>query len=430
MRPKRAPSNPRIVSQWHEPVSTWTPATVRAALDEHERGRFVQSSRLADACLRDAYIAGDLNRRVRALASRSALPFRVEAGEGDGRKRETARRRCERLWWDVIPEPTLAAILRDTIMMGLAVGRVIWTMTAEEWRPRLCHLPIHGLEWLSWERRWVYTTRDGERLPVTPGDGTWFLHTPHGDRSWMLGAVRQVGLPWLMRLLSTRDFARWCERHGMSVLAIKEPHFATDDVEGEVGTTNADAFYAQVRTGIGSETVLRLPQGATPADGGWDAEWLELTGKTYEGFNSQLRNLTSEIHVALLGQDPAAGSRGGDGELAASRTATEYLASDAESLSTSLRQQVWRPDVAYNVDAEDLDLAAWGRWDTRPQPDMQARATTLDKAADAMTKLAALGVDVAGVLAEFGLPAKKLAPAAAEPAMPAEAGAEPGGAAT
>lgn len=421
--PKRAPANPRILSQWSAPVSTWTPATVRAALDSHDRGNFRQSSQLIDASLRCPWVAGDLNRRTRALASRSALPFTVEASSlGDGRKRETARKRCEATWWDVHPEPTIAAVLRDAIMAGVSVGRIWWALDAGDWRPRLSRLSLYGLDWNDWDG-WTYSTRDGQRLRVTPGDGTWFLYAPHGDRSWMLGAIRQIGLPALMYLLTSRDWARLCERNGMAMLAIKEPHFATDDVEGLTGTTAADEFYSSIRGGIGSETILRLPQGQTKDEGGWEAEWMELKGRGGELFSQHLSTLKSEIHAALLGMDPDASARGGDGEQSNATAHNEYLAADAETLSTALREQVWKPDTAYNID-DDTDLAAWGRWDTRPQPNMKLRAETLDVVGTACASLGAVGVDVAPVVAEFGL---RMAPkSAAVGGVPEAASAQPG----
>lgn len=404
--PRPRPANPKILSQWSAPVSTWTPATVRAALDAHDRGSFRQSSQLIDASLRCPWVAGDLNRRTRALASRSALPFTVEASTmGDGRKRESARKRCDALWWDVHPEPTIAAVLRDAIMAGVSVGRIWWELLANEWRPRLSRLSLYGLDWNDWDG-WTYSTRDGQRLKVTPGDGTWFLYAPHGDRSWMLGAIRQIGLPSLMYLLTSRDWARLCERNGMAMLKIREPHWASDDIEGVTGTTAADTFYSSIRGGIGSETILRMPKGQTPDDGDWDAEWMELKGRGGELFASHLSTLKSEIHAALLGMDPDASARGGDGEQSNATAHNEYLAADAETLSTALREQVWKPDTAYNID-DDTDLAAWGKWDTRPQPNMKLRAETLDTVGDAATKLAANGVDTAPVFAEFGL---KMAP--------------------
>lgn len=419
-KPKERPSSVHIESAWTERVSTWTVAEVRAALCQHEDGCFRVSAALADHVMRDPVIAGDINTRCRALAAKCDPNFKVEAGLGDGRKRETARKRCEDLWWETCQETTIFAIHKDAVLIGAAVGRVWWDRRLTEWRPRLVHLPAHGLEFEAWSRRWMYTTRDGQRLEVTPGDGTWFLHTPYGDRSWMGGAIRQVAIPFLMRDFDRNDWARFNERNGMPVLAVYEPPTATDDVEGTAGAESAEtkAYYRGLRARMSRDAVMRLPTGRTKDELGWDAKWLELQGKGFETFGAQLDKLASEIHLALLGRDPGAGAKGGDGELASEKLRGEYLAADAETLSTSLRDCVWKPDAKYNLDATDLDVAAWGRWNTRPPPDLAARATTLKTVGEAMTLLAPIGVDCIPLAEEFGLKATKIEVPKPPPAPP------------
>jgi phage gp29-like protein len=387
-------------------LTTWTVASVRHALARHDDGDFYESSLLCEQLRRDPAIFGDLSTRVRALAARSGLPFDVQASYGvDDRRADTVAERVEALWFDLAPEHVLEAIMVDAILLGVAVARIEWRTMAREWVPFLRHLPAHGLRWDDTAKAYRYITGDGQDLVVNPGDGTWFLHAPHGDRSWLWGAVRALGVPWLMRTFTFRDWARYCEKHGMPVLAIKEPFFAHDDVEGPGGTTgasNATAVYSQFRK-LGSESVLRLPQGASPDDGGWSAEWIEPKAATFDAFQKFLAELRTGIRSVILGHDTEAGARGGDGELAAQRVKVEYLSADCEPLSTSLRQQVLKPYVVYNVDAARPELAPWPRWDTRPIPDLKGRAEMLDKLGDALAKLGANGVDIGEILQEFQL---------------------------
>lgn len=390
------------------PITTWTVASVRSALVRHDDGDFYDSSLLCEQLRRDPAIFGDLSTRVRALAARSGLPFDVLASYGvDDRRADAIAERVEALWFDLAPEHVIESIMVDAILLGVAVGRIEWKTTGREWVPFLRHLPAHGLRWVDRDKAFHYLTGDGQDLVVTPGDGTWFLHAPHGDRSWLWGAVRALGIPWLMRTFSYRDWARYSEKHGMPVLAIHEPFFAHDDVEGAGGTgsgSGATAIYSQFRK-LGSEAVLRLPQGATKDDGGWKAEWLEPKSATYDGFRMFLAELRSSIRLVILGHDSEAGAKGGDGELAAQRVKVEYLSADCEPLSTSLRQQVLKPYVVYNVDPNRPELAPWPRWDTRPIPDLKGRAEMLNALGDALTKLAANGVDTGEILEEFQLEA-------------------------
>ncbi len=419
-RPKDRPSLVKIESAWTETCTDWTVARVRAAIREHEEGRFQASAALCDEVMKDAVIAGDVNTRCRALVARGALPFKVEAGGGDGRKREAARARCEAIWWDACRETTLFAIQKDAILAGVAVGRIWWTRTTRDWRPRLVHLPLHGLEFREWERKWIYTTREGEQLEVMPGDGTWFLHLPNGDRSWMGGAIRQLGELYLMRMFGRRDMARFSERNGMPVLAVYEPPAAIDDTEAGAGSDGAatTAYYQKLRARMSRDALLRLPIGADKDQAGWDAKWLELSGKSFEAFPKLLATVEADIHMSLLGRNPNAGAKGGDGELQGERVRVEYLASDAEPLSTSIRDQVFKPDVAFNIDENDLDLAAWGRWDTRPAPDLKGRAETLKTLGEALTSLLPMGVDGKPIAEEFKLGGTLKAPAAEPKAAP------------
>lgn len=405
-RPGRAPTHIHVETAWAEPVTLWTVAQVRAALDAHDAGDFALSSVLADQFLRDPIIAGDVENRCRALGSRSALPFKVEAGGGDGRSREKARKRCEELWWETCRETTLFSVQKDAILIGASVGLVWWDRSSSEWRPRLRHLPSHGLAHNS-EEGWTYTSRNGMRHEVTPGDGTWFLHLPYGERSWMFGAVRRLGEIWLQRLYAHRDMARFSERHGMPVLAIYEPDDGRDDVEGEQGAEGAqkEAYYRRLRARMTRDAVISLPQPRDKEQNGWDADWLELEGDG-QSFITQLDKLEAESHYGILGRDPAGGAKGGDGELASERRHSEFLSSDAETLSTSIRDCIFKPDVAFNIDPDDVELAGWGRWDTRPPPNLFARARTLNTVADGIGKLIPMNVDCKPVLDEFGLEAK------------------------
>lgn len=399
------PRNVRIAGQFVEAASTWTVATVRSALDSHERGMFRQSSRLSDAMGRDPRISGALDTRVRALSSRSALPFGVETSdEGDGRKREAVARRMRELWWSSCPESAVGPILRDAIMLGVSVGRITWT-NGDEWVPTLEWLPPHGLSYeydFSSEYRWIYNDKDGIRHHVTPGDGTWFLYLPGGPRSWMTGRVRSLGLPWFGGVCTERDWNRYNEKHGLAILSIDEPFWAQDDVEGEAGAdgTHAEAYYEQFRN-LGSESVLRNPQGQDKDTPGWAAKFLEPVGDTWASFEGHLKHLGQLIDATLLGKSGDSGPKGGDGELAHERVRVEYLATDAETLATTIRDQVWKPFALFNYD--DQDAAGWGRWNTRPPPDLKMRAETLKSFGDALTALAPHGVDKSPLYDEFGL---------------------------
>lgn len=398
-----------------QPQSTWTIADVRNALDEHEEGRFYDSAALAEAFGRDSHITSDLRTLVDSIAARSdvgGLPFSVDSSDdGDQRRAQTVANQVSGLWWDVFPESVISQVGRDATLLGVSVGRITWAVVDGLWIPKLHPLPAQHLEWRDFERRWVYQTEDKGELTVTPGDGRWFLHLPYGERSYMHGAVRALGTPFALRGFTEVDWARYNEKHGSPQLAIKEPHFASDDIESQ-GTANT--IYAQA-VNMAREGLLRMPQGE---DGqtGWDAKWLELTGRNWETFQAQLKRLDDVVSVILTGRGMNRETAlGGDGETAATRVATERLLSLTGPLSTTAREQVWKPFGQRNIANWDDRLAPWGRWNVVPPVDLKARAEILDKAADAATKLSVLGADVEPIFREFQIQPKPGAEIGAPP---------------
>ncbi len=379
-------------------LSEWAIGAVRLALAEHEEGRLETSAQLAEAMLRDPQIAGDLHARVRELASRSALPFCVEpSDEGDGRKVDAVAKEQEALWWSAHPESTIAVVQRDAIMLRVAVGWIEWTA---EWTPVLHHLPPHGFWWDDHKRLPMYRDGDGVDHVITPGDGRWFLLLPDGDRSWMMGAVRPLGIPFALDYLVLRGFAQFCERHGLPVLAVYEAFAATDNVEGADGA-GAKAFYQTFQRAL-KGGILRLPQAQDKDTPGWEAKWLELSSESWKSMEALLLELRRRKSLALRGRDvEREASLGGDGEAAAGEQKNEFLASDAETLSTALHDQVWAPWARFKHG--DAKLAGWGRWDTRRPVNLAARASTLKTAGEALALLEAQGVDTEPVVAELGL---------------------------
>lgn len=384
----------------------WSISRARAAIDAHATGDFSESAQLARDSRRFHRIAGALNTRTGALKSRAGLPFQVEKSDrGDQRRAQTVADRTKDLWWDVCPETTIAQLHEDAVQLEAAIGFLEWQAvkvgTRTEWVPTLQHLPAEGLSYREWEGAWYYQTRDAlER--VTPGDGTWFLHLPGPVTPPFGGAILPIAALYVMSTWDERDWSRWDEKHGLAMLGIEEPAFAADDVDGSLGTK---AFYDQFKR-IGSEPIVREPQGT---DGtGWHARWIESNGVGWQSFRGHLAYLGDASEYSITGMTPRGDQPlGGDGESVRERVRVEYLAADAEPFTTSLRDQVWKPYGRYNIEGWEDDLAAWGRWDTRPPTDLVVRASILTQAALFIPQLEALGADREALLDEFRIPRPK-----------------------
>jgi len=422
------PPSRQIVPMLAGAPGGWSISRARAALDAHEDGDFAESGLLAKSCRRYHRIAGALNTRTGALKARAGLPFQVEKSDrGDQRRAQSVADRTKDLWWDVLPETTIALLHEDAIQLEKAVGFLDWQVVKvggrREWTPLLRHLPAQGLSYREHEGAWYYQTRDGLEL-VEPGNGTWFLHIAGAERPPFSGAVMALGLLYVMSTWDERDWARWNEKHGLALLAIKEPFVASEDVEGTAG---AAKFYEQFKR-MGSEPIIREPQNSD-GTAGWEARWLESTGVGWQSFRAHVAYVGDASEYTVTGMTPRGDQPlGGDGESVRERVRVEYLAADSEPFSTSLRDQVWKPYGRFNVEGWEDDLAAWGRWDTRPPADLAVRADILGKAAILIPQLEALGADREALLDEFRVPRKKgekLPPPVKPEAAPAPAQNQP-----
>lgn len=81
----------------------------------------------------------------------------------------------------------------------------------------------------------------------------------------------------------------------------------------------------------------------------------------------------------------------------------EHLITDADALQNTLRDQVLKPFVAFNISPNLLGLAPWPKWQAQPQADLATRVSTLNTAADALAKLESLGIDILPVIEELHL---------------------------
>lgn len=415
--PRRSGSTTTLVELRPTPLSSWDITSVRVALDNHEGGELHQSALLAEAMMRDARIGAGLRTRVNALVGK-ASGFCIEASDESRRAARKLAETVEEWWWDAIPDGTLARIMLDVITMGVAYGTISWSTVGGEWLPTLTPWHAANLTWNDSESTW-YAASKGGRVAVRTDDPAWFLIEPGGVRSYMSGAVRALGLPFVLRSFSERDWVRYNERHGMPVVKVREP----TGIEG----TERDSFYSRIRR-MGREAVVGLP-GGTPETGG-DVEFLEFksTGGQ-DAFGSFLERLDKQIDLTLLGQTLTTEVEGGS--LAAARVHDrvrgDYLAADAEALGTELRKQVIIPWCTFNVPAFKVEDAPWPKWETEQPENLNESADRIGKALAALKVAQDIGlpIDVREYADRFDIPivedaeqTAKLAPAPAPQPAP------------
>lgn len=385
-------------------MSAWRVATVRAALDAHEQGDLSGTAVLADAIERDPQIQAAITTRILAFMARSELPLTMEPARGiDDRRAESVAKTVDRLWDRACPDNEVVTLLRDYILLGEGVARDDMPVIDGEEVPRLRRLRPLGLYWDEFEGVHKYIDKKGATHVVTPGENGWVLLT-HGGDGWMRGAIRSIGLTWLSRLFTHRDWNRWTEKHGLPILLLSESSAGTADVNS---AASKQAIFDQFRR-LSAESVVRLPQGQHRDEPGWEAKFLEPTTLSYEGFERFYKVLRDDAIAVILGLDPDAGTKGigGDEASVRERTKNDFLASDASALSRVLREQLWMPWVRRNIDARKPELAPYPRWETRPPADLGKEADTLLKVADVVERYERLGLDTAPVFERFGVKPK------------------------
>ena len=364
----------------------YAPNDVRNAIAQLVIGLFDVPSQMTDTVLADSRVHATLSSRVGGLLGRP-VTHRCPPGLED----DPDAQRCRDVWahhWDqIFPEDVASEFLRWTIMQSFAVAQLLWDTSGKyaipeprNWHPRytyyhwlyLCYVALH---------------RDGQDA-ITPGDGHWVLHAPCGAyRGWMRGAVWPIAPWWLARQYTLRDWARYCERHGMPIILAMTPAAADPAQSGQ--------FKASLST-LGQETVVQLPQGVEPQYS-YDMKLLEATDQGWQGFHQLIEQCNMEITLAIMGQNLTTEVK--EGSYAAARVHSDVrqsvLESDARALTRTIRQQIARPFAAMNFSRPEI--APVTTWDLTPYEDDLTKAQTLQAFANAVYGLRRAGKQINGI---------------------------------
>lgn len=308
----------------------WTVTAIEAALQAHTEGLFTASGRLIDEILTDDRVQGAIGARVGALLG---LPETYEQAASD------TGGECLAAWKDAWPKchappeqgDQIDVIKRTAHMAGFSVSEIVWDTEVTPWQPYLKPWDTSQFYYDKSLRALVALTEEGPEI-VTPGDGKWFVHAPGGVwRAWMTGLVKPLALPWFLRMLARRDWARYSERHGLPMLLAYMPAIA--DAEDK------KRFESDLVT-LGTEAVVTLPQGL---DGeGFDVKLLEAAAQSWEGFDRLITRCESAITLAVQWQNLTTEVK--EGSQAAAR-----VHGDVKQTAVQLDDRAWADDVGFQV---------------------------------------------------------------------------------
>lgn len=381
------------------PVRTyrlWTVDMLRLAEASADSGNLTRAAELCDALWGDDRIPALLQTRAQGLFG---LVPSFEAS-GDGRRRNRAVRALEagEDWWAMMPESDSAQVLGWGQLLGICPAELRWH--DDDGKPLVSdgrNVPVlrfrhpRNLRYDASLRQWFIAVRDGQEVPFTPGDGTWFVYAPYGmQRPWIHGAWRGLSRWWLLKQYAIADWGEHGER-GASL-------FVESSLE-------ADST-RELRKQLASDLAQMAAQGVCVLPPGFQAKLLEISANTTAIYQAQTDASDMAAAIRLLGHNLTSKVEGGS--FAAAETGDgirlDLRKFDAETWSTAAHDQAlvhWS-----RINFGDAGLAPWPIYPVEPKADRKAIAEELDILSRALVQLDAAPayIDKRAILEERNVP--------------------------
>lgn len=369
----------------------WLQSDVEEAVRMADAGDLSKLARLARSMRRDATYAGVLSTRAGGL---TRLP-KIYRGTPDVLA-DLDRADDVGLFDRVHSPKELELMDADGIVLGVAVGEYLYFEGCDE--PVFVRLDPEYLRYVWSEDRWYYLSVAG-RLPITPGDGRWVLHTPGGYlQPWTNALAPSLGRAYVAKEHAYLYRENYSGKLANPARVAMAPAGATD--------MQKQSFFKKVMA-WGLNTVFGLPPG-------WEVKLLESNGVGYEVFKDTIDASDREYMIGLAGQIVTVD--GGAGFANADIHATirsDLIQGDGDGLSATLNVQGMRPLVnrLYGGGARGTV-----EWDTRPPADLAKEAAAITAAAgaiDAANKALApygLRIDAKEMTTRFKIPYTVIGP--------------------
>lgn len=384
-------------------------ASVELAVIQHEQGNFQYTSALYDALDRDDRVNSCLNTRELAV---TGLPFDWIPAENPG-DTQRAFKNIKDQWPVFFSQEAQRQVIRTTSVMGFCVASI------NGWKNNQPYIDPWHPRWISYDitrdcfmAETTFEDKRGnqyyDRVPVTPGDGTWILFKNRFNRPWMGGSIRVLPQLVVYRQANMIDWGRHGKRHGNPPVVVE----STDIRSAKIDDYRRLADQLQELVG---DSVIMLPNGAKTS-------LLELSRDAYKVFQAfGPEFLDQAIAIAILGQNLTTSSQGAGG-LGSNVSTTQnlvrqdYIESDVTLLGISHKQACW-PFYLYQHGIRELAKVPKPFWDARPPEDAKVAAETAKAKADAWNSgLAAIEkakqmgykVNEQEALKQIGLPMMKL----------------------
>jgi phage gp29-like protein len=285
-------------------------------------------------------------------------------------------------------------------MLGVCFAQNIYDTESVpgRWIPRLDPWHPSHFRYEATLGHWIANTKEGP-LTVDLLSGKWAAYSLDGKSPWLEGLVRRLAIPWLIRQLTYRDWARYSEIHGLPIRKATIP--------AEASKEQKDNFWAGI-VELGNESTIEIPELGN-GQGAFDLELVEAASKSWEGFKELLSKCESSISITILGQNLTTEVKGGS--LAAAQVHEnvkhDFISDDAVTFCDAFRDGVLRPFTVFNYG--DTSLTPTLKIDTEPPADLKSDAETLKTLGEALTAFNTAGytLDPKDIEAKYGV---KLSP--------------------
>ena len=363
--------------------NNWQVDEARSALAQHMIGVFERSGQLCDSVLGDDRVMATLGSRRAGLFGRDV---RFKPANDSAAAREVLDAWVEH-WPQFSGDSSLSIMSDYEVLMGWADAQLVWDTAGPVWKPYMRHWHSRYEYW-HWDlRRFMAISQDGQ-IPVIPGNGKWVHHSRFGvERCWIRGAIRAIAEPFLGRHWARRDFFRWTEKHGLSIVLAGTP-MAADPGE-------RSQFVQQVAN-IGSDSTVLIGKGVDEHNS-YSLDLLEANAMGWEGFVGAIDHCDMAIVLALLFQNLTTEVKGGS--FAATSAHMDIrdsgIQDDNAAWKATLHTQIARPFAHFNFG--DAELAPWTDWDVASRSQYLANAQQFKEFGTALEVMARGGIKFSDV---------------------------------
>lgn len=283
-------------------------AEVDRILRQHDSGSFLASAGLVDEMKTDDRLLALIGTRSAGLLS---CPVHITAAGKRRKDRIVAERLggngtdIQGIWRDIVNPRALRTIQAWGWFLGVGVAEQIVDQSTGMVRL----VPWHPSQ-LRWDwayDRFVFNTQQGvvylPRPDVEKPDGKWFIYCPWGVKlGWRDAFIRAVAEKYLILRWCERDWARFCEKHGLAIIEAKVPSGTSNLAEKEQ--------YLAGLENLGSEGIVLSPQG-DDGKASYGIELKEAVSNTWQAFQAFKQSLHTDFAVLMLGQNLTTEAKGG-----------------------------------------------------------------------------------------------------------------------